>query len=144
MAYVIVEGPAISGKPRDTMAKSLAEAVGRGFNQEPSDVVVVFKKSDPMTLVHLEVKGEIATEITVEGGRIFPGSRDKLVKEVTDAATQGFSVPADQVLILVKGKGGAHMDTTTEAVGLGGITLAQRLNPELSAQEIVEEIRRAD
>lgn len=144
MAYVIVEGPAIAGKPRDAMAKSLEEAVARGFNQEPGDVVVVFKRSDPMSMAHVEVQGEIATEITVEGGRIFPGSRDKLIKEVTEAAVEGFRVSSEQVLILVKGKGGAHMDTTTEAVGLGGVTLAQKLNPEMSAKEIVEELRRQD
>ena len=141
MAYVVVEGPAIAGKARDQMAKSLAEAAARGFNQETTDVVIVFKKSDAMTMVHPELAGEIATEITVEGGRIFPGSRDRLVKEVTEAATAGFGITGEQVVVLVKGKGGAHMDTTTEAVGFGGITLAQKLNPEMSAAEIVEHIR---
>jgi len=127
MAYVVIEGPAIGGEARRNMAQALTQAVARGFNQEPEEVVVVFKDVGTMTVVHSAVHGDIATEITIEGGRIFPGSRERLVKEATEAATQGFGITPEQVLVLVKGKGGAHMDNTPEAVGWGGATLAERL-----------------
>lgn len=63
--------------------------------------------------------------ITLEGPQIKPPELKKeLVREITEVASRNWGIPPEEVVVLIKEQGGAHMRETAESVARGGRLLS--------------------
>lgn len=65
--------------------------------------------------------------VTIEGPQIRPAELKKeLVREITEVAARHWGIKEEDVVVLVKEQGGAHMRESAESLARGG-----RLLPDL-------------
>lgn len=65
--------------------------------------------------------------ITIEGPQIkSPEIRKQLMKEVTEVAARNWGISEEDVVVLVKEQGGAHMRDSAQSLSRGGKVLTER------------------
>ncbi|TAK32850.1 MAG: 4-oxalocrotonate tautomerase [Chloroflexota bacterium] len=63
--------------------------------------------------------------ITIEGPQIRPPEyRKELVREITELAAQHWGIGIEEVVVLIKEQGGAHMRESAGSLARGGVLLS--------------------
>ena len=65
--------------------------------------------------------------ITIEGPQIgSPEIRKHLMKRITEAAARNWGISEEDVVVLIKEQGGAHMRDSSQSLSRGGRILTER------------------